>query len=374
MIELYAPSEIEIPILRVLYPPDGSIPAAHVERVPEIRQHISALMVLASGGTVPKCSRRVLDPDESAALNAKILELRETPLPDGGVRTWDQISEVLGRQITALAARKRYAAAKKVERELSERGIPEGIQYTTPSHSKPLSSVETILELAKNAAMNREILLPVANKEESSPNPIKDIEKLRIAAKPPGNPGQAPAGNPSKSPNSSSQSETPAPMEPKVSPEPNELRPEVEPEQKPESSPPGYLESSQIKEPSPPTEAEIDAELIRLRDMGLSPKEIQNSMLHKGVDFGLAELRDRLAALAKKALLGKAGPCQLSGLPSDAIPPGLNRTGLDTVIWRLWDHGKGKTPDEISDLLCKYGYSYGRKQVERRLEQQGANL
>jgi len=359
MIELYAPSEIEIPILRVLYPPDGSIPAAHVERVPEIRQHISALMVLASGGTVPKCSRRVLDPDESAALNTRIIELRETPLADGGVRTWESISDALGRSISPLAARKRYAAAKKAERDFQK--LAEAA-LVTPPRDLPLG------------------------------NPRDDPEKLKPDVELSGNPGQlgqedkptelaekspcqeGPAGNPSESPNSSSQSETPAPMEPKVSPEPNELRPEVEPEQKPESSPPGYLESSQIKEPPPLTEAEIDAELIRLRDMGLSPKEIQNSMLHKGVDFGLAELRDRLAALAKKALLGKAGPCQLSGLPSDAIPPGLNRTGLDTVIWRLWDHGKGKTPDEISDLLCKYGYSYGRKQVERRLAQQGAEL
>ena len=132
------PSEIEVPILQILYPPEGSIPAAHVERVPAILQHISALATLAGDGQAPKRPRRVLDPDESATLNAKIIELRETPLPDGGVRTWDLISVVLGRQITALAARKRYAAAKKKKLEfekLAEAALVkprEGLPLGTP--------------------------------------------------------------------------------------------------------------------------------------------------------------------------------------------------------------------------------------------------
>jgi len=322
MIELYAPSEIEIPILRVLYPPDGSIPAAHVERVPEIRQHISALMVLASGGTVPKCSRRVLDPDESAALNTRIIELRETPLADGGVRTWESISDALGRSISPLAARKRYAAAKKAERDFQK--LAEAA-LVTPPRDLPLG------------------------------NPRDDPEKLKPDVELSGNPGQL------------GQEDKPTELAEKS---PCQEGPAGNPSESPSSSPPPTAPQTS----APLTEAQIDAELIRLRDSGRDHKEIRDAMLHKGVDFGLAELRDRLAALAKKALLGKAGPCQLSGLPSDAIPPGLNRTGLDTVIWRLWDHGKGKTPDEISDLLCKYGYSYGRKQVERRLAQQGAEL
>jgi len=49
--------------------------------------------------------------------------------------------------------------------------------------------------------------------------------------------------------------------------------------------------SSPKTEAAPLSEAEIDAELIRLRDTGMSPKEIRDAMLHKGVDFGLTELR-----------------------------------------------------------------------------------
>lgn len=124
-------------------------------------------------------------------------------------------------------------------------------------------------------------------------------------------------------------------------------------------------------EPVPLTETEIDAELIRLRDTGMSPKEIREAMLLQGVDFGLAELRDRLAALARKALQDRKA-AKASGEPE--LPANCNRAELDAVMWRLWDHGKGKTPDEISDMLCNAGYSYGTAAVERRLRQQGAEL
>lgn len=213
MIELYAPSEIEIPILRVLYPPDGSIPAAHVERVPEIRQHISALMVLASGGTVPKCSRRVLDPDESAALNTRIIELRETPLADGGVRTWESISDALGRSISPLAARKRYAAAKKAERDFQK--LAEAA-LVTPPRDLPLG------------------------------NPRDDPEKLKPDVELSGNPGQL------------GQEDKPTELAEKS---PCQEGPAGNPSESPSSSPPPTAPQTS----APLTEAQIDAELIRLR-------------------------------------------------------------------------------------------------------------
>lgn len=126
-----------------------------------------------------------------------------------------------------------------------------------------------------------------------------------------------------------------------------------------------------VQVPTPLTETEIDAELIRLRDTGMSPKEIRDAMLHGGVDFGLAELRDRLSALARKALQDRKDARQAS---KPEIPANCNRAELDAVMWQLWDHGKGKTPDEISDLLCNNGYSYEVAMVERRLRQQGAEL
>jgi hypothetical protein len=123
--------------------------------------------------------------------------------------------------------------------------------------------------------------------------------------------------------------------------------------------------------PAPLTEAEIDAELIRLRDSGRDHKEIRDAMLLKGVDFGLAELRHRLAVLARKAPPSKAAPVVVGEVK---IPPNCTRPELDAVMWKLWNHGKGKTPDEISDILCKQGYNYSSAMVERRLAQQGAEL
>ena len=103
----------------------------------------------------------------------------------------------------------------------------------------------------------------------------------------------------------------------------------------------------------------------------MSPKEIRAAMLRQGVDFGLVELRDRLAGLARKALQDRKAAKAAS---EPEIPANCNRAELDAVMWRLWDHGKGKTPDEISDILCSRGYSYGAAMVERRLRQQGAEL
>ena len=129
--------------------------------------------------------------------------------------------------------------------------------------------------------------------------------------------------------------------------------------------------SSPKTEAAPLSEAEIDAELIRLRDTGMSPKEIRDAMLHKGVDFGLTELRDRLTSLARNAIQDRKAAKAAS---EPEIPANCNRAELDAVMWQLWDHGQGKTPDVISDILCKAGYSYGTAAVERRLRQQGADL
>jgi hypothetical protein len=56
------------------------------------------------------------------------------------------------------------------------------------------------------------------------------------------------------------------------------------------------------------------------------------------------------------------------------IGPKSNRREIDEFMWSLWNHGKGKTPDKISDILCEKGFSYGTKSVERRLRQQGGDL
>ena len=94
---------IETQIFRLIFPPSGSIPLEKLEAVPHIRQHINSIIDLAS------TEHGIHTPDDSAALTARVIELRDTPGPDGKVRTWRTIAEICGTTIDAV--RHRYANA-----------------------------------------------------------------------------------------------------------------------------------------------------------------------------------------------------------------------------------------------------------------------
>lgn len=100
---------IENQIFRLIFPPSGSIPLEKLEAVPHIRQHINAIIDLAS------TEHGIATPSESAALTARVIELRDTPGPDGKVRTWRTIAEICG--TTPDAVRHRYHKGKATIRK-----------------------------------------------------------------------------------------------------------------------------------------------------------------------------------------------------------------------------------------------------------------
>ena len=105
---------IETQIFCLIFPPSGSIPLEKLEAVPLIRQHINSIIDLAS------TEHGISSPDESAALTARVIELRDTPGPDGKIRTWRTIAEICGTTLDAV--RHRYNKGKATIRE--SRNVP----------------------------------------------------------------------------------------------------------------------------------------------------------------------------------------------------------------------------------------------------------
>jgi len=116
-----------------------------VERAKSIGQilgHIDAAMKLAQG--VRSTAVR-LDPEESQRITENVVALRDTPLPDGSVRTWADIAKEIGLP-SPDAAQKRYQkyksmqveasapspaeAAPKPEKQISSRGVPIKIPHS----------------------------------------------------------------------------------------------------------------------------------------------------------------------------------------------------------------------------------------------------
>jgi hypothetical protein len=100
---------LETQIFRLIFPPSGSIPLEKIEAVPIIRQHIDSIIDLAS------TEHGISSPGESAALTARIIELRDTPGPDGKIRTWRTIAEICGTTLDAV--RHRYGKGKATIRK-----------------------------------------------------------------------------------------------------------------------------------------------------------------------------------------------------------------------------------------------------------------
>jgi hypothetical protein len=130
---------IETQIFRLIFPPSGSIPLEKIETVPHIRQHINSIIDLAS------TEHGIHTPDESAALTARVIELRDTPGPDGKVRTWRAIAEICGTTLDSV--RHRYGKGKATIRKsrtvetldsptlgvLREKSTPQIMQEATPT-------------------------------------------------------------------------------------------------------------------------------------------------------------------------------------------------------------------------------------------------
>src|SRR5574344_1544695 len=108
---------LETQIFRLIFPPSGSIPLEKIEAVPLIRQHIDSIIDLAS------TEHGIATPSESAALTARVIELRDTPGPDGKVRTWRTIAEICGTTLDAVSHR--YGKGKAtIRKSRTVQGLP----------------------------------------------------------------------------------------------------------------------------------------------------------------------------------------------------------------------------------------------------------
>ena len=112
-------SDTEVAILKILFPPDGAVPADRIDDLPAIREHIAALTDLSAPKPLPpepskKC---ITQPEVSQEAMLRIIELRDQPDNQGHRRTWTEVAAELGTGLSAEAARHRYKYWKAREKK-----------------------------------------------------------------------------------------------------------------------------------------------------------------------------------------------------------------------------------------------------------------
>ena len=82
-------SDTEVAILKILFPPDGAVPADRIDDLPAIREHIAALADLAAPKPLQPVpgKKRVTPPEVSLEATLRIVELRDQPDNQGHCRT-----------------------------------------------------------------------------------------------------------------------------------------------------------------------------------------------------------------------------------------------------------------------------------------------
>lgn len=391
---------LETQIFRLIFPPSGSIPLEKIEAVPHIRQHINSIIDLAS------TEHGISPPDESAALTARVIELRDTPGPDGKIRTWRTIAEICG--TTLDAARHRYVKGKatiRKSRTVRPSNPPFQLPEPDPAYHEAIEHPPKLIEIRG----------------------VEIVDAHNIACE----------WGLEKSPSESTQADHPqkTEAEPLQEAEPANLEKPAEPEKKPD-------EVATIKKPAPiptrltmcgdfttvrgislagkpidavgvggleePPEAltpcqrgqlvgpkiphELDDELIVLREAGNSLKEIVNHLRILGIKCTEADVSARVLSEQRKRAAAKKAeeapvqeavePATQDGTdeePQEAEatddrpePVSMSRKELDLRIWDMWR--AGKTLEEISDILYSKGLYYSPKSVRVRLLSQGAKL
>ena len=329
---------IETQIFRLIFPPSGSIPLEKIEAVPHIRQHINSIIDLAS------TEHGIHTPDESAALTARVIELRDTPGPDGKVRTWRTIAEICGTTIDAV--RHRYANATIRNSLIVE-----------PSDS-PTAGVLREKQMPQHG-MYRLNNLDQIGHIEPFVGGILASESIHIDHPP--------------------KTET----EPLQEAEP--INPEKPPEQEKKPDEVATIRESRTVEKPKPLDPETLAEVDRMLGEGTGVLDITTALEKKGTLVPWTKIRARAAYLgrmkskvkpeSKKAddpePVAQPGeePQEVEALPA---PVAISRKELDLRMWDL--HQTGKTPEEISDILFSEGLYYKPKSVRIRLLSQGAKL
>ncbi len=311
---------IETQIFRLIFPPSGSIPLEKLEAVPHIRQHINSIIDLAS------TEHGIHTPDESAALTARVIGLRDTPGPDGKVRTWRTIAEICGTTIDAV--RHRYANATIRKSRTVE-----------PSDS-PTAGVLREKQMPQHG-MYRLNNLDQIGHIEPFVGGILASESLQEA-------------------------------------EP--INPEKPPEQEKKPDEVATIRESRNVPLDPETLTEVD----RMLGEGMGVLDIAAELEKKGTLVPWTKIRARAAYLARtKNKEAKPEPKKADeSEPATAQQPdetearpepvSISRSELNIMIWDLWK--AGKTLEEISDILYDKGLYYSAKSVRIRLLQQGAKL
>jgi len=327
---------LETQIFRLIFPPSGSIPLEKLEAVPLIRQHINSIIDLAS------TDRGISSPDESAALTARVIELRDTPGPDGKVRTWRTIAEICGTTLDAV--RHRYNKGKatiRKSRTVEEVAVPDGDEVATTPESQtgqglPPAGAPWYNDIAKEWSLGP-TGYPIKNeKVPASPEEFQSFEGVA-----------APEVSESAAPKPTT--EKPTPLDPE-------------------------------------TLAEVD----RMLGEGTGVLDISTALEKKGKLVPWTKIRARAAYLAKMKRKEVAPEPEKADEPEPATeqpeeepqeaeatetrpePVSISRSELNIMIWDLWK--AGKTLEEISDILYDKGLYYSAKSVRIRLLQQGAPL
>ena len=363
---------LETQIFRLIFPPVGAIPLEKIEAVPHIRQHINAIIDLAS------TEHGISSPNESAALTTRVIELRDTPGPDGKIRTWRTIAEICGTTLDAV--RHRYGKGKATIRKSRTVG---GAALTGYDIKDKLAEFQIIEGASEPNGEFTEI-------ERQTPQVMHPVEPFLS--------DMVVSHHP--------KTET----EPLQEAEPTDLEKPAEQEKKPEEV--ATIRDSRTDEgPTKPTKAdltpcqrgqligpkiphELDDEIIMLREAGNPLKEIVNHLQVLGITCTESDVSARVISEQKKRAAKKAEesavqeaadpttqddtaqpeeePQEAEATDNRPEPVAISRKELDLRIWDMWR--AGKTLDEISDILYSEGLYYSAKSVRVRLLSQGAKL
>lgn len=351
---------IETQIFRLIFPPVGAIPLEKIEAVPHIRQHINAIIDLAS------TEHGIATPSESAALTARVIELRDTPGPDGKIRTWRTIAEICGTTLDAV--RHRYVKGKATIRKsrIVEEAHVEPFLADTVVSRHPKIETESLpeVELANLEKPAEQEKKPdeVATIKKPAPIPTRltmcgDFTTVR---------GISLTGKPLDAVGVGGLEEPPESLTP--------------------------CQRGQLIGPKIPHE--LDDEIIMLREAGNPLKEIVNHLQVLGIKCTEADVSARVISEQKKRAAKKVEesavqeaadpttqddtaqpeeePQEAEATDNRPEPVSISRKELDLRIWDMWR--AGKTLEEISEILYSEGLYYSAKSVRVRLLSQGAKL
>jgi len=259
-----------------------------------------------------------------------VIELRDTPGPDGKVRTWRTIAEICGTTIDAV--RHRYANATIRKSRTVE-----------PSDS-PTAGVLREKQMPQHGMYRLNNLDQIGHIEPFvggilASEPLQEAEPI----------------NPEKPP---------------------------EQEKKPDEV--ATIRESRTVEKPKPLDPETLAEVDRMLGEGTGVLDISTALEKKGTLVPWTKIRARAAYLAKMKRKEVAPEPEKADESEPAAaqqpdetearpePVSISRSELNIMIWDLWK--AGKTLEEISDILYDKGLYYSAKSVRIRLLQQGAKL